>query len=108
MTKRVDLTNAIMAGTPNEVKFFDFREPKFEDFMTLGDPRVPISAGVDQYILQPIPGVVKDYAERLLSNSNVNVLAGASLVDAYKIQKAILGFFADADQATKSEALAAT
>lgn len=101
--KTVKLTTPLR-GARGTIDFLEFREPRFEDFMTLGDPRVPIVSG-ETFVWQPVPELVRQYAERLLvaqGDANLNVMAGASLRDAQAIQECVLGFFRDTDRPTKS------
>lgn len=108
--KTVKLTSPLR-GTRGAVNAFTFREPKFEDFMTLGDPRVPIRSG-DSFFWQPVPSLIKNYAERLLTGEgdagDVNIMAGASLQDSRAIERTVLSFFMDLETPTKSADSAAS
>ena len=101
--KTVTLSKPLLGG---KVTKFSFREPRFEDFMLLGDPRVPISSGEeDKVFMRPIPSTVNSYAERLLSDEDdPAIMARASLRDTLAIQEAIIGFFRDAETPAKSAA----
>jgi len=94
-TLTVTLTTPLH-GPRGEITEFRFREPKFNDLMELGDPRIPVLQG-DIIVWQKLPNVVRDYAERLLVDGDPNILAGASLRDALEIERTIIGFFTDAE-----------
>ena len=96
----VTLSKPLLSG---KVTQFEFREPRFEDVMLLGEPTAPLSLGGDRYIPTPLPSVVGSYAERLLVGGDPGVMGHASLRDAMAIQKVIIGFFEEAGRETKSE-----
>ena len=93
MPVTVKLTKPLLSG---KVEDFTFREPRLDDYLTLGDPRAPIING-EQVYMRPIPETVKSYAEKLLINGDPAVMGFACLRDAIAVQKAILGFFQDAE-----------
>ncbi len=92
--KTVTLAKPLLDG---KVTSFTFREPKLADYMLFGDPRAPIVDGERVY-MRPIPETVKLYADRLLTDGgDPAVMEHASLKDALAIQRAIVGFFTDAE-----------
>ena len=95
MPKTVTLTKPLLGG---KVTQFVFREPRFADYMLLGDPRVAVPSGEeDKVFMRPIPERVGQYAERLLEDGDPAEMSFACLRDSLEIQKAILGFFRDAE-----------
>ena len=94
--KTVTLTKPLSGG---KVMSFSFRDPRFDDYMLIGDPRVAVPSGEDDKVfMRPIPERVRQYAERLLDEkSDPAVMAFASLRDTLAIQTVILGFFRDAE-----------
>ena len=102
----VTLTRPLNTGK-GQVTQFEFREPRFDDVMLLGEPTAPLSIGGDRFVPSPLPGVIRVYAERLLVNGDVTIMGAASLRDTLAIQKVILGFFEDAALPVKSDDSAA-
>jgi hypothetical protein len=107
----VVVLSAPIRGHKGEASHLVFREPLYEDFAILDDPRLRIFAGHSParpgaeaepvYINRPVPQTVKRYAERLLmaqGGVDVATLAQVSLRDAMKIEQVILGFFEAVDQ----------
>jgi hypothetical protein len=95
-TKTVVLSSPIQGhrGTIREIRF---REPKFEDYMALGDPETLVGlsnggAGFYQDDMQAIRG----YIERLAVDVDPNFLALIGLKDTLAIKNTILSFFRDA------------
>lgn len=93
MPVTIKLTKPLVGGKVTE---FTFREPRFADYLTIGDPRAPIING-DKVYMRSIPEAVKDYSEKLLVEGDPAVMGFACLRDSMAIEKAILGFFQDAE-----------
>ena len=94
--KTVVLSSPIQGhrGTIREIKF---REPKFEDYLSLGDPETLVGlsnggAGFYQEDMQAIRG----YIERLAVNVDPNFFGLIGLKDTLAIKNAILSFFRNA------------
>jgi hypothetical protein len=101
--KTVTLTSPLK-GPRGQVTAFKFKEPTCEIYFDLGDPRMPMQRG-DTIVWQVMPDVVRQYAERLLTeDGDPNIMAGASLRDAKEIEKVILGFFREAESQTTTSA----
>jgi hypothetical protein len=81
-------------GTIRELKF---REPKFEDYMALGDPEtlVGLSNGGAGFYQEDM-NAIRQYTERLVVDFDINFLPRISLKDTLAIKETILSFFRDA------------
>jgi hypothetical protein len=94
-TTTVELTTPLGAG--GAVKSFTFREPRYEDYMALGDPETVMRTAEGGLIYSDTPQIISAYAERLLlPPADPNHMALASLTDTLKIRDTILGFFREA------------
>lgn len=83
------------------IRQLEFREPRWDDIMEIGDVYVWVPRGDDYLIPSPLHGAIKQYAERLIAEGDkpgdpLNLpLLGAS--DTRKVKDAIMGFFLAVD-----------
>jgi len=85
------------------VKHLEFREPRWDDIMDLGDPYVwTDKPGSPGYVVPtPIPEVCKAYAERLIANGDKPgdplLLPRLGIRDSFAVRDAIMDFFLSVD-----------
>ncbi len=103
MSTTIELSKPLPTTKGGQVSALTFREPLYEDYLLLGDPRLPVIVN-DSVVLQKLPEVIGKYAERLVEGNVVStMIARLPLLDGLKVERAILGFFAAADGARVSD-----
>ncbi len=101
--RTLTLVEPFSIGT-KQITEFKFREPRFNDYFELGDPRLPVQRE-KTVIWQILPDVVRQYAERLLlPEYDPNHLNQIRLRDSLRCETEILGFFRDAEAPMTSAA----
>ena len=99
----VSLTKAY-PGHRAKVEELEFREPRLDDFLTLGDPRATISLSDSKAMTMAVPSIVRTYAERLCQTRGFSSVEIVTLQDAMRIERSILRFFVEADLKMRSAA----
>lgn len=88
------------------VRQLEFREPRWDDIMTLGDPYVWTDhpSRPDYIVPTPIPEVCKAYAERLIAvgdkDGDPMLLSQLGVRDSHAVRDAIKDFFLSVDPKT--------
>lgn len=95
-TKTIILSSPI-EGHRGLIRELKFREPRFEDYMTFGDPEtlVGLSNGGGAFYQEDM-NAIRAYTERLLIDFDPNFLPRIGLKDTLQIKNTILSFFRDA------------
>ncbi|WP_375455715.1 hypothetical protein [uncultured Methylobacterium sp.] len=85
------------------IRQLEFREPKWDEIMDIGDPYVWTPApGDDRHVVAtPIPEAVKRYADRLIADGDKPgdpmLLPRLGIRDTFNVRDAIMAFFLGVD-----------
>lgn len=81
----------------------EFREPKWDDYVSVGDPYVWATSPEDPTMVRPVPlpDRIRDYAERLIAEGQMAgdaaLLSQLGMKDTKRVEGAICGFFLAVD-----------
>ena len=79
----------------------EFREPKWDEIMDLGEPYIWAARGDGKYYATPMPERIKAYAERLIARGEERgdplLLSRLGIIDTLKVRDAIMDFFLRVD-----------
>jgi len=105
---RVRILTKPIRGHEGDIREVRFREPRYHDFMMLGDPTAMVFLPNGGVLPHEDHGIIEKYAERLIvEQSHGPLLAQCSLDDALAIKEVILGFFCP-ERANSSTSLPTT
>jgi len=91
---RVRILARPIRGHEGEIREVRFREPRYHDFMMLGDPTAMVFLPNGGVLPHEDHSIIEKYAERLIvEQSHGPLLAQCSLDDALAIKEMIIGFF---------------
>jgi len=91
---RVRTLTKPIRGHNEDIHELRFREPRYSDFMMLGDPSAMVYLPNGGILPHEDHGIIEKYAERLIVEQGHGPLLGqCSLDDALAIKEIVLGFF---------------